>query len=51
LRGLVWANDPAGGPENRKCLHVHVAQLNTLLAPYGVMVRSQGAGYRVRAVA
>jgi hypothetical protein len=50
LRCLVWANDPSGGPEDRKCLHVHVAQLNTLLRPHGIMVRSQGGGYRIRSV-
>jgi hypothetical protein len=48
LRGLVWADDPNGGPEDRKVLHVHVSQLNQLLAPHGIMVRSQGGGYRVR---
>ena len=51
LRCLVWANDPNGGPEDRKCLHVHVSQLNHLLAPHGIMVRSQGGGYRIRSVA
>ena len=48
LRGVVWADDPNGGPENRKVLHVHVSQLNQLLAPYGICVRSAGGGYRVR---
>jgi hypothetical protein len=47
LRGLVW-NGPDGGPENIKCLHVHVHQLNNLLAPHGIMVRSQGGGYQIR---
>jgi len=50
LRCLVWADDPNGGPEDRKCLHVHVAQLNGLLRPLGIMVRSQGFGYRIRSV-
>jgi hypothetical protein len=50
LRGLVWAEDPNGGPEDRKCLHVHVSQLNHLLAPLGIAVRSQGGGYRIRSV-
>ena len=50
LRCLVWADDPAGGPEDRKVLHVHVSQLNHLLAPLGIMVRSQGGGYRIRSV-
>jgi hypothetical protein len=50
LRCLVWADDPNGGPEDRKTLHVHVSQLNQLLTPYGVMVRSQGGGYRIRSV-
>ena len=33
LRGVVWAADPNGGPEDRKVLHVHVYQLNQRLAP------------------
>jgi hypothetical protein len=37
LRDWVWADDPDGGPlTDTKCLHVHVAQLNTLLRPYGI---------------
>ena len=48
LRCLVWADDPNGGPEDRKVLHVHVSQLNHLLEPYGIRVRSQGGGYRIR---
>ena len=50
LRTIVWSSDPAGGPEDRKVLHVHVSQLNRLLAPHGIMVRSQGGGYRIRSV-
>src|SRR3954467_4792875 len=49
LRELVWSDDPAGGPEDRKVLHVHVWQLNRLLAPHGVEVRgSVSSGYRVQ---
>jgi hypothetical protein len=49
LRVQVWANDPTGGPENPKVLHVHVHQLNQLLAARGLEVRgSHSAGYRVR---
>jgi hypothetical protein len=48
LRDLVWADDPSGGPEDRKVLHVHVNQLNHLLAPHGIMVRAQGGGYQIR---
>ena len=51
LRDVVWAADPSGGPEDPKVLHVHVSQLNSRLAPFGVMVRAPkgaGAGYRVR---
>ena len=51
LRCVVWADDPNGGPEDRKVLHVHVCQLNRLLAPLGIQVRSQGGGYQVRSVA
>ena len=46
LRNWVWADDPDGGPlTDKKCLHVHVAQLNALLRPLGIAVRSQGGGY------
>jgi hypothetical protein len=49
LRALVWANDPTGGPEDRKVLHVHVHQLNDLLCVHGIQVRgSRTSGYRVR---
>jgi len=30
-----------------KGLHIHVAQLNSMLAPFRVMVRSQGGGYQI----
>jgi hypothetical protein len=51
LRSLVWAEDPNGGPENSKCLHVHVHQLNRLLAPLGLVVRGSGSGgYQLRAL-
>jgi DNA-binding response OmpR family regulator len=49
LRGLVWAEDPNGGPENSKTIHVHISKLNKRLARYGVRVRgSISDGYRVR---
>ena len=49
LRNWIWADDPDGGPlTDTKCLHVHVSQLNNLLAPLGVCVRSQGGGYFVK---
>jgi hypothetical protein len=48
LRDWVWADDIDGGPlTDTKCLHVHVAQLNAMLRPHGIMVRSQGGGYRI----
>jgi len=51
LRGLVWAHDPAGGPEDRKVLHVHIHQLNRLLHPLGIRVRgSRTGGYRVLSI-
>jgi hypothetical protein len=53
LRALVWADDPDGGPEDRKVIHVHVHQLNKLLAPLGIVVRAPfgaGAGYRIQKV-
>jgi hypothetical protein len=49
LRALVWADDPAGGPENPKVLHVHIHQLNQLLEKRGIAVRgSHSGGYHVR---
>jgi hypothetical protein len=53
LRAAVWADDPNGGPEDRKVIHVHVHQLNRLLAPLGIRVRAPfgaGAGYRIQDV-
>jgi hypothetical protein len=50
LRDLVWADDPNGGPECRHTIFVHVAQLNNSLRPFGVCVRSEGGGYRIRGV-
>ena len=51
LRDWVWVDDIDGGPlTDTKCLHVHVAQLNTLLRPLGICVRSEGGGYRIRSV-
>jgi hypothetical protein len=53
LRTLVWADDPNGGPEDRKVLHVHVVQLNKRLAKTGIAVRASkgaGAGYRIVAI-
>jgi hypothetical protein len=53
LRTVVWADDPNGGPENRKAIHVHVHQLNKRLAPLGFVVRAPfgaGAGYHIRTV-
>ena len=51
LRELVWQHDPAGGPESRKAIHVHVHQLNHLLKPHGVEVRgSVSEGYRLRRI-
>jgi hypothetical protein len=51
LRSIVWRDDPNGGPEDRKVIHVHVHQLNRLLTPYGLVVRASkgaGAGYRLQ---
>jgi hypothetical protein len=48
LRGLVWADDPNGGPENPKTIHVHVHLLNDRLAAHGFVVRGSGSdGYRI----
>jgi len=50
MRRRVWANDPNSGSEDedRKVLHIHVAQLNQLLAAHGVMVRSEAGQYCIR---
>jgi hypothetical protein len=50
LRDVVWADDPNGGPECRHTIFVHVSQLNHLLEPHGIVIRSQGGGYQIRAV-
>ena len=50
LRTAAWAHDPAGGPENPKCLHVHVSQLNKRLRPLGFELRGYG-GYRIVSLA
>src|SRR5262245_44166595 len=47
LRCVIWAGDSDGGPEDRKVLHVHVHQLNKLIAPLGVAVRGGSNGYRL----
>jgi hypothetical protein len=49
LRAIAWSDDPCGGPEDRKVIHVHVHQLNRSLAPLGIAVRgSISNGYRVQ---
>jgi hypothetical protein len=51
LREIVWADDPNGGPEDRRVVHVHVWQLNRLLMPYGFAIRAgRGAGAVYRCV-
>jgi hypothetical protein len=51
LRAIVWADDPAGGPEDRKVLHVHIHQLNQKIAALGIAVRgSRSNGYRLQPV-
>jgi site-specific DNA-methyltransferase (adenine-specific) len=39
-----------GPPESRTALHIHIAQLNRQLAPYGIEIRSAGGGYSIRSV-
>jgi hypothetical protein len=47
----AWRDAIDGGPlTDTKCLHVHIAQLNRLLAVHGICVRSEGGGYRIRSV-
>jgi len=50
LRDVLYGLDPNGGPESRTILHTHIAQLNLLLRPRGIEIRSSGGGYRVRSV-
>jgi hypothetical protein len=48
LRDAAWRDDPDGGPlTDTKCLHVHVSQLNALIAPLGIAIRSQNGGYQI----
>jgi len=48
LRALVWASDPNGGPEDHKCLHVHICQTNKRLVPHGLRIYgSRSFGYRL----
>jgi hypothetical protein len=49
LRGIVW-DDPSGGPECRHTIFVHISQLNRALAVFGLTMRSEGGGYRIRSV-
>lgn len=50
LRLRIW-DGPDGGPEDPKVLHVHIHQLNCLLAPHGVRVKgSRFYGYRLQAI-
>jgi hypothetical protein len=50
LRQIVWGADPNGGPSSRTIIHTHVAQMNVLLRRYGLMVRSEGGFYKIKAV-
>jgi hypothetical protein len=53
LRGVIWADDPNGGPECRHALYVHINQLNKRIAPLGIVVRAAkggSTGYRVQSV-
>ena len=50
LRSLVW-DDPSGGPECRHTIFVHISQLNRALAVFGLTIRSEGGGYRIRSTA
>ena len=49
LRQLVW-DGPDGGPESRQTIFVHISALNGRLAPLGIVVRSEGGKYVIRAV-
>ena len=50
LRATVW-DDPSGGPECRHTIFVHISQLNRALAVFGLTIRSEGGGYRIRSTA
>jgi hypothetical protein len=49
LTDFIWSDDINGGPDQgRKCLHVHVHQLNRRLQPLGLRIRgSHAGGYRL----
>jgi hypothetical protein len=50
LRVTVW-DDPSGGPECRHTIFVHISQLNRALVRFGLTMRSEGGGYRIRSAA
>jgi hypothetical protein len=52
LCDAIWADDIDGGPlSGRKNVHVHVHQLNKLIAPHGIAVRAtRWSGYRIAAL-
>lgn len=44
LRALIWADNVT----DTRQLHILVAQLNTLLRPFGATIRSEAGGYQIR---
>lgn len=48
LTSRVYEDDPNGGPESIKCVHVHVHALNKRLAAEGLRIRGHVTdGYRI----
>jgi hypothetical protein len=50
LRQIIWGADPNGGPSSRTIVHTHVAQMNQLLRPHGLTVRSEAGFYRIKMI-
>jgi hypothetical protein len=48
LMNVVYADDPNGGPDSRKCVHVHIHQFNKRLAREGMTIKGHTTdGYKI----
>ena len=48
LTALVYEDDPNGGPESTKCVHVHINHMNRRLAREGMAIKGHVTdGYRI----
>lgn len=42
VKDHAWANDPNGGPESVSAVRAHIHQMNKMLIPHGLAIRSSG---------